>query len=99
MHARSGELQLDPANIDAAVSQFEIEQLPRHRDQGGFKGFTLAVNRGSGEMIGTSFWESEDDLHASDELGKEAREGVQQTGGGRSEIKRRDWEVVVDETA
>lgn len=98
MHARTGYFELSPDRVDAAVAAFEEEQLPRYRQQGGYKGFTLLANRSSGKVLGVSFWESQDDLRSSDQLGTEAREAIQQAGGGGS-IVREDWEVAVDDTA
>jgi heme-degrading monooxygenase HmoA len=98
MHARSGAFQLAPDKLDDALQAFEDEQLPKYKDQSGYKGFTLLANRQTGQVIGISFWESESDLHATDELGRQAREDVQQRGGGQSDIERVDWDVVVDDT-
>lgn len=99
MHARTGSFQLSPDKIDEALSGFERDQLPRYKDQSGYKGFTLLADRQGGKLLGVSFWESEDDLRASDELGSEARESIQQAGGGEGEIVRDNWEVVIDDTA
>lgn len=97
MHARSGSFQLEPDRVDDAIRGFESDQLPRYREQSGYKGFTVLADRESGKVIGISFWESEADLHASEELGSQARESVQAAGGGQSEIVRQEWEVVVDD--
>ncbi|MEK6252694.1 MAG: hypothetical protein AABM43_12350 [Actinomycetota bacterium] len=99
MHARTGSFQLFPEKLDEAVNAFESNDLPQYKDQNGYKGFTLLVNRQNGKMIGVSFWENESDIAASDELGSAARDRIQQIAGGESSIDREDWEVVVDETA
>lgn len=96
-HARSGSFQLSPDRVDDAIKAFASDQLPRYREQSGYKGFSLLVNRQSGKLLGVSFWKSEDDLEASDELGAEAREGLQHAGGGSGDIVREDWEVAVDD--
>ena len=49
-------------------------------------------------MIGISFWESESDLHAADDLGQQARESIHERGEGQGDIERADWEVVIDDT-
>jgi hypothetical protein len=97
VHARSGAFQLDPDKLDEAIKQFESEQLPRYRKQSGYKGFSLMVNRESGKVIGISYWGSDEQLHASDDLGSEAREGIQQAGGGQGDIVREEYEVILDE--
>jgi heme-degrading monooxygenase HmoA len=98
VNARSGSFQLSPDRLDDAIQAFKDEQLPKYQQQGGYKGFTLLANRGTGQVIGISFWESESDLHAADELGRQAREDIQQRGAGQGDIERVDWEVVVDDT-
>lgn len=99
MHARSGAFQLETDRIDDAIASFAANFLPRYKQQGGYKGFTLMANRQTGQVLGVSFWESESDLHATDELGNEARQDLQERGGGQSAIERVDWEVVVDDMA
>lgn len=96
MHARSAVIDMSPDKIDDAVKFWKDEQLPKYREQDGYKGFTLLVNRDSGKALGVSFWESEDALRGSDELGKEARAGLAETSGG-SEQHRENWEVAVDD--
>ena len=95
MHARSGAFQLPVENIDGAVSRLEEEHLPRYREQDGYKGFTVLVNRESGKVFGVSFWEDEEALRASESLGQEARDTFQSAGEG--EAQRDDWEVVIDD--
>lgn len=97
MHARSGAFQLSPERLDDALQAFKDEQLPKYKDQTGYKGFTLLVNRQSGQTMGISFWESEDALRGSDELGRQAREDIQERGEGQGDIARIDWEVVLDD--
>jgi heme-degrading monooxygenase HmoA len=99
MHARSGAFRLSAEKVDDAISTFESEQLPRYKEQDGYKGFTLLADRDSGEVLGISFWESEDALKASDELGEEARSEVNERGEAEAEPETKRWEVVVDDTA
>jgi heme-degrading monooxygenase HmoA len=97
MHARSGAFQLSPDKVDDAIQAFKDEQLPKYQRQSGYKGFTLLANRETGRVIGISFWETDSDLHSADELGRQAREDIQQRGGGEGDIERVDWEVVLDD--
>lgn len=46
--------------------------------------------------MGISLWETEDDLRAAEELGREARRRVLETGGGQREPVVERWEVVFD---
>jgi hypothetical protein len=97
MHARSGAFQLSTDKLDEAIESFESDLLPRYREASGYKGFTLMADRESGKVLGISFWESEEDRKASDELGQEAREAVQEAGDGQSDVVRENWEVVLDD--
>lgn len=99
MHARSGAFRLSADKVDDAIRTFESEQLPRYKEQDGYKGFTLLADRDSGEVLGISFWQDEDALRASDELGEEARSQVNETGEAEADPERKNWEVVVDDTA
>lgn len=96
MHARSAVIEMTPDKIDAAISQFEDELLPRYREISGYKGFTMLVNRESGKVFGVSFWEGKDGVQASDDLGAEARKGLADTGGGSAQ-PREVWEVAIDD--
>ena len=99
MHARSGAFRLSSDKVDDAINAFENEQLPRYKEQDGYKGFTLLADRDSGEVLGISFWENEDALKGSDELGEEARSDVNERGGADVDPETKRWEVVVDDTA
>jgi heme-degrading monooxygenase HmoA len=96
MHARSAVIDMSIDKLDDAVRFWQDEQIPKYREQPGYQGFTLLVNRQSGKALGVSFWESEDALRTSDELGKRARAGLAQAGDGR-EQPREDWEVAIDD--
>jgi len=97
MHARTGTLEVDPSKIDDAIRQLESEQIPRYREQDGYKGFTVLADRGSGKVMGISFWENEDALRASDELGDAARSQVAETGQAKAEPVAERWEVLFDD--
>jgi heme-degrading monooxygenase HmoA len=99
MHARSGAFRLSPDKVDEALSAFENEQLPKYKEQDGYKGFTLLADRDSGEVLGISFWENEDAVSASDELGESARSDIKERGEADADPEAKKWEVVVDDTA
>jgi heme-degrading monooxygenase HmoA len=96
MHARMSTLELDPARVDEAVSQFEEQDLPSFRDMDGFKGFTMFVDRSSGKVIGTAYWASEEAMAASEEPVKEVRERFADTGGARGTPQVERFEVALD---
>ncbi len=97
MHARTGTFEISPERIDDVARQLETEQLPRYRDQQGYKGFTVLADRESGKVIGISFWDSEADLQASEELGAKARADAAGTGHASAEPVREVFEVVIDD--
>ena len=96
--ARSRRLRVKPERVDAAIAEFTSQQLPQFKQQQGYQGFTLLANRENGKLIGISYWESEEHVQASGELGRSAGEQVSTTGEGESEDPD-EWVVVLDEDA
>ena len=97
MVARTGTLEVSPDRLDDVVAQLRDSQIPRYKDQQGYKGFTVLGDRSSGKVIGISFWETQEDLEASEELGRQARADAAQTGGAQSEPLRETFEVLLDD--
>ena len=97
MHARHTTLQASPDKIDDLISELQSSQLPMLKEQDGYKGFTLMVDRGNGRVVGVSFWESEDALRASEEAGDQARGKAVETGGASVEPGVERYEVVLDD--
>jgi heme-degrading monooxygenase HmoA len=98
MHARSGRLQVPPDQIDAALAALK-EQMRYYRDAKGFVRFTAMADRKTGKILGISFWETEADREASEDLGARTRSSVHAAASGRGEIVRGTWEVVLEERA
>jgi heme-degrading monooxygenase HmoA len=99
MHARTGRLQVSPELVDEMVRILTAEQLPRYRGHKGFKGFTVLANRETGDVIGTSFWETEADMDAAEELGDQARAMAAEAGDATVDPVTERWEVLLDDTA
>ena len=97
MHARTGTLQVSPGRVDDMVRQLEADQIPRYREQPGYKGFTVLADHVGGKVIGISYWESEDDMEASEELGRSTRAQAAETGRASAEPVRETFEVMVDD--
>ena len=98
MHARTGTLQVSPGRVNEMVRQLEAAQLPRYREQPGYKGFTVLADYVSGKVIGISYWESEDDMEASEPLGRAARAQAAEIGEAPAQPVRETFEVVIDDT-
>ena len=96
MHARVSTIQLDPARIDETVSDFEEQDLPRFKQIAGFRGFTLLIERASGKVVGTSYWDSPELMEASEEEGTRARQRVADKGGAQSPPAVERFEVALD---
>jgi heme-degrading monooxygenase HmoA len=96
MHARLSTLDLDPSRIDEAVANLEERDLPMIREQAGFKGFTLLVDRSSGKIVGTSYWETKEDMDAAEEAGNQARQHAAETGRASSAPQVDRFEVALD---
>jgi heme-degrading monooxygenase HmoA len=97
MHARSGRVS-SPDKAHEMVSHVRETIIPKYEDSEGFKGFTLLLDRSSGEGIGISFWQSEDAMKATDDLGDRARQGAADAGGGSDQGAER-FEVAIDTMA
>jgi heme-degrading monooxygenase HmoA len=97
MPARSAVLSVSPDRVDAVTRVMQDELIPRYQDQDGYEGFVLLANREAGRVLGVSFWETESDLLASDNLGAEARARLSEVGGSDETPVRETWEVVVDD--
>jgi heme-degrading monooxygenase HmoA len=97
MHARTGTIEASPDNVDDVARMLREEQIPTYREQQGYKGFTVLADRGSGKIVGISYWESEADLQASEELAQKAREAASETGQASSEPAVDRFEVLVDD--
>jgi heme-degrading monooxygenase HmoA len=97
MYARTGKLQVSPERIDDIVDVMKEDQVAMFHGQRGYRGFTGLAARATGTVMGISFWETEDDLRAAEELGREARRRVADAGGGQGEPVVERWEVVFDE--
>lgn len=96
MHARVTTLQLQPDRIDEVISRLEEEDLPSWRELDGFRGFTLFADRSGGTVIGTSYWDSEEQMRASEEAVKSGRQRAAETGGASSDPQVETFEVALD---
>jgi heme-degrading monooxygenase HmoA len=87
-------IDADPDRIDDLVREVESGVMPVLKEQDGFKGFTVHVDRSSGKVVGTSYWESQEALEASEEAVRGAREEAAERGGGSATVEV--FEVAID---
>jgi heme-degrading monooxygenase HmoA len=73
MHARMSTLEGSPDEMDEVLREVREHVLPKLQQQAGFKGFIALGNRHSGELIGITFWDSEQAMQASEEVGARTR--------------------------
>ena len=96
MHARVTTIKMNPERVDEAISQVEELDLPSFKELGGFRGFTLVVNRATGEAIGTSYWDSREQMDASEEAVKDSRQRAADTAGADEAPTVERYEVALD---
>ncbi len=73
MHARMSILEGPPHEIDEVLREIRDHVLPLLQQQDGFEGFITLEERQSGKLIGITFWESEQAMQASEEVGDRTR--------------------------
>jgi heme-degrading monooxygenase HmoA len=62
-----------PDQIDEGLRHVREQVLPLLQQQDGFKGFIALSDPQSGKVIGVSFWDSEQAMQASEEVGDRTR--------------------------
>jgi heme-degrading monooxygenase HmoA len=87
---------MDPGQIDEALRQLEERDIPSFREIDGFRGFTVLADRSSGKVVATSYWDSEEQMRASEDAVKEARQRAADTGGASEEPQVERFEVALD---
>ena len=73
MHARMSTLEGPPDRMDEGLRHVREQVLPLLQQQDGFNGFVALGDRQSGKLIGVSFWENEQAMQASEEVGNRTR--------------------------
>jgi heme-degrading monooxygenase HmoA len=98
MHARIGRISFSADKADDVVEHVRENVVPKYEGIEGFKGFTLMLDRSGGEGVGISFWDSEEAMRATDDLGDQARQGAAEAGAG-SDKGPAHYEVAIDTMA
>src|SRR5215212_5252348 len=96
MHARMSTLEGASEEMDEALRDVREHVMPQLKQQEGFKGFIALGNRQSGELIGITFWESEQAMQASEEVGDRTRsDTAEATGEAIEDVERYEVGVFV----
>ena len=98
MYARHVTVSGDPANADEAIRRLEEVVMPVLRASAGFQGQAVLLDRASGTAIGISFWDTEENMHASEERVGAARQQVAASLGAGAAPEVRLYEVPIFET-
>ena len=103
MHARMSRIAgLPPERIDEARQYFEQAELPALQKQQGYKGVIVMVDRNDGRATAITFWDTLDDLKASDRTADQAREATMERARSvdpsREPVIER-YEVLIQEQA
>ena len=89
MRARMSTLEGATDEIDEVLREIREHVLPLLQQQDGFKGFITLEDRQSGKLIGITFWESEQAMQASEEVGARTRsETAEVTSDAIEDVER-----------
>ena len=99
MYARTTTIEGQADRIDEIARRIESGVLPVLTQQEGFKGFTVQVNRSSGKVVGTSYWESQQAMEASEEAVSGPRDEAVRSAGASGGPAVEHFEVAVDTMA
>lgn len=67
---------LPPERIEETVREFEEDYLPALEEAPGFRGIMVGVDWSSGRAAAVTFWETREDLDASDKAAAAARDAA-----------------------
>lgn len=95
MLARVSRFEGSADKLDELIELFTQEVLPSFQAQRGFKGVTFLIDHQNGRALGTTFWESETDLHASEEMAHQQRQKAARAVSSAIEPTREVYQVVV----
>ena len=98
MYARQTRISGDPGKVDEGIEHIRGTVLPALEAAPGFKGFTLLVDRETGDFVGTSYFESREAVEASESAVREARDKAAEiTSSGAPQVSF--LEVAIDTQA
>jgi len=69
MFARTAEFQFKTDKLDEAIKLYQDGNIPAVKAQKGFHSIYLLVDRATGNALSVAFWNSKDDMMATEERG------------------------------
>ncbi len=97
MHARVTTLQADPNKLEDGIRLFRDQVVPVARQQRGFEGARLLVNRSSGKVQAVTLWESAETAQAADAaMNQQRSQGAQTLGAAAPTTEVFEMAVLVD---
>ena len=96
MHTRMTTLELNPERVDEVIADLEERDVPEFKKLDGFRGFVCLVDRKQGRVVGTSFWQTDDQMKNSEAMVTGALVRAAERGGAESEPVTERFEVALD---
>lgn len=94
MYVRVTRVRSAPDRLDQGIASFEQQVVPATRQEPGFMGAALVVNRETGEATAATYWDTLDALNASEQVSTRRR--VESTGSFGAAVMDVDrFEVVI----
>jgi heme-degrading monooxygenase HmoA len=95
MFARATIIQGPPDRIDAGMEKIRSDVMPHIRQLDGFQGIMTLVDRTSGKGLNVTFWDTEEDMRASEERANELRRQAAEGLGSMQEPQVERYEVAL----
>ena len=96
MFARASIIEGPPDRIDSGLERIQSQVVPAIRQLDGFQGIITLVDRTSGKGLNLTFWDTEEDMRASDERANELRRQAAEGLGAMQEPQVERYEVAID---
>ena len=81
MYARVSTLEGSPEQLDEGVRFLREEILPTGKEDPGFKGLIALGDRNSGKALSITFWESEEEMRATEQDADQLRSSWAERSG------------------
>jgi heme-degrading monooxygenase HmoA len=90
---------LPPERIEETIREFQEGQLQPLSQQPGYKGVLIGIDRAEGKAVAMTFWESAENLRATDRLADQARDQALESAKPSREPIVDRYEVLVQQDA